>query len=293
MISVVRTLVVIAGLVASFSTFAAAVVESLTGTANVGARVLAVGQRVNAGETITTGANSRVILRFDDGHATLLNDETEFRIVDYVFDRNDASKDRFTFDFLKGALRVVSSVFTNRRPDAYALRAPQSTIGIRGTDFMAAIYNPLAVSVIQGITTVANAAGTVAVGAGSIVSVATAGTLAVATTAAALPAGVTAGFSSMSSATLAGSAAAGTGAGSGAGTTGAGSTGTGAGTGAGAGSGAGAGAGAGVAGGAAAGGLTTGTLAIGAAAAAAIAGALSPAETTQSTTGTTGTTGTR
>ena len=128
MISVVRTLVVIAGLVASFSTFAAAVVESLTGTANVGARVLAVGQRVNAGETITTGANSRVILRFDDGHATLLNDETEFRIVDYVFDRNDASKDRFTFDFLKGALRVVSSVSptAGRTPMRCAHRSPPS-----------------------------------------------------------------------------------------------------------------------------------------------------------------------
>jgi len=284
------------------SAWASAVVESLNGNVRSGpsaaqATAMKQGQRINAGTTVLTGPNSRVILRFDDGQAMLLNSDTEFRISDYSFSPAEPAKDRFVFDLLQGALRSVTASLTNRNRQAYQLRVPQATIGIRGTDFMVAIYNPAAISVIQGITTVANAAGTVAVGAGSIVSVATAGTLAVATTAAALPAGVTAGFSSMSSATLAGSAAAGTGAGSGAGTTGAGSTGTGAGTGAGAGSGAGAGAGAGgaagagVAGGAAAGGLTAGTIAAGAAAAAAVAGALSPATTTQETTGST--TGTR
>ena len=281
----------------SASALASAVVESVTGDVRAGATppsatALKVGQRVNAGDTVSVGAGGRTVLRFDDGQALLLNENSEFRIRTYSFIVAEPSKDSFVFDLLRGAMRSVTGALTSRNPRAYSLNTPQATIGIRGTDFMVAIYNPLAVSVIQGLTTVANAAGTVAVGAGSIVSVATAGTLAVATTAAALPAGVTAGFSSMSSATLAGSAAAGTGAGSGAGTTGAGSTGAGAGSGAGAG-GAGAGAGAGVAGGAAAGGLTAGTIAVGAAAAAAIAGALSPAETTQSTTGTTGTTGTR
>ena len=43
MITIIRTLALAVGLVASFSSFAAAVVERLTGTANVGARVLAVG----------------------------------------------------------------------------------------------------------------------------------------------------------------------------------------------------------------------------------------------------------
>jgi hypothetical protein len=274
----------------SASALASAVVESVTGDVRAGATppsatALKVGQRVNAGDTVSVGAGGRTVLRFDDGQALLLNENSEFRIRTYSFIVAEPSKDSFVFDLLRGAMRSVTGALTSRNPRAYSLNTPQATIGIRGTDFMVAIYNPLAVSVIQGLTTVANAAGTVAVGAGSIVSVATAGTLAVATTAAALPAGVTAGFSSMSSATLAGSAAAGTGAGSGAGTTGAGSTGAGAGSGA--------GAGAGVAGGAAAGGLTAGTIAVGAAAAAAIAGALSPAETTQSTTGTTGTTGTR
>jgi len=265
----------------SASVLASAVVESVTGDVRAGATPptatpLKVGQRVNAGNTVSVGAGSRAILRFDDGQAVLLNENAEFRIRTYSFVAAEPSKDSFVFDLLRGAMRSVTGALTSRNPRAYALHTPQATIGIRGTDFMVAIYNPLALSVIQGITTVANAAGTVAVGAGSIVSVASAGTLAVATTAAALPAGVTAGFSSMSSATLAGSAAAGTGAGSGAGTTGAG-----------------AGAGAGVAGGAAAGGLTAGTIAAGAAAAAAIAGAITQDNNTSGTTGTTGTTGTQ
>ncbi len=274
------------GALFSAAVLASAVVESLSGDVRAGATpqtatALKVGQRLTAGSAVVIGAGSRAILRFDDGQAVLLNENTEFRIRTYNFTPAEPSKDSFVFDLLRGAMRTVTGALTSRNPRAYALNAPQATIGIRGTDFMVAIYNPAAVSVIQGLATVSNAAGLVAVQAGTIVSVASSTTLAIATSAAALPAGVTAGFSGMSGVPMAGGAAAGTGAGSGAG------------SGAGAGGGAGAGAGAGVAGGAAAGGLTAGTLAVGAAAAAAIAGAISTTDTTQSTTGTTGTTGTQ
>lgn len=262
-----------------FSTlaFASAVVESVTGDVRAGATppaatAIKVGQRINAGNTVSVGAGGRAILRFDDGQAVLLNENSEFRIRTYTFTPAEPSKDSFVFDLLRGAMRTVTGALTSRNPRAYSLNTPQATIGIRGTDFMVVVYNPLAVSVISGITTVGNAAGVVSVAAGGLVSVSTAATLATATTMGALPVGVAGSFSSMGSVAITGGAAAGTGAGTGAG--------------------AGSGAGGGVASGAAAGGLTTGTLAAGAAAAAAVIGALAPADTTQSTAGTTGTTGT-
>lgn len=265
------------GLLACNSALAAAVVESLSGNVVAGPLAtqmapLSHGQRIASGATVITGANGSVLLRFDDGQAMLLDQNTEFKITDYAFKEAEPAKDSFVFDLLRGALRSVTGVLTKRNSEAYKLRVPQATIGIRGTDFMVVLYNPMALSVISGITTVGNAAGVVSVAAGGLVSVATTTTLATATTMGALPAGVAGSFSSMGSVAITGGAAAGTGAGSGAGTTGAGSTGAGAGAGS---------ASAGVGAGAAAGGAGVGLggVAAGLAGVAAIAGAVSSSST--------------
>ena len=101
---------IVLGVFVCTGAWASAVVESLTGSVRAGpsaaqARPLTLGERVNAGTTVVTGANSRVILRFDDGQATLLNDNTEFRIANYVFTPADPAKDSFVFELFSGALR--------------------------------------------------------------------------------------------------------------------------------------------------------------------------------------------
>ena len=191
---------------------AAGVVQSMKGDVKAGpvgqaAAPVAVNQRLMSGTAVTTGPDAQVILRFDDGQQVVLNQNTEFRIVDFRYEASDSKMDRTVFELIKGALRMASGAIIGRNRQAVALRTPQATIGIRGTDFMVALVNPAYISVLRGAVTATNAAGTVAFGAGTFGSVATSAVLATAIPASALPAAASAAFSSMSAA--AGVAAAG------------------------------------------------------------------------------------
>ena len=190
--------------------YANGVVQSMKGDVKAGpvgqtARTVAVDQRLTPGTAVVTGADAQVVLRFEDGQQVVLNQNTEFRIVDFRYDASDV--DRTVFDLVRGALRMASGAIAGRNRQVVALRTPQATIGIRGTDFMVALVNPAYISVLQGAVTATNAAGTVALGAGTFGSVATSAALATAIPASALPAAASTAFSSMSAA--AGVAAAG------------------------------------------------------------------------------------
>ena len=262
--------------------FANGVYQSVTGDVKAASGTAApVGvarnQRVLPGTTVTTGPQAQTIIRFDDGHTVILNENSEFRVNQYSFDQDKPQSDNIALQIVKGALRSVSGLIATRNRTTFALIAPQATIGIRGTDFMIALVNPAYLSVVQGSIAATNAAGTAAFAAGSTATIASSTVLAVGIPAASLPASVAASFNSMGS--IAVSAA---GATSGA-TTGAGSAG-------------GAGAGAGAASGAAVGGVTAGAVAAGVAAigvAAAVTATTTPDNSPTPTTGTTGTTGTR
>ena len=159
---------------------AAAIVESLTGEASAGPSLtrttpIAKGQRIDSGNYVVTGAKSLVVLGFDDGQKMVLNENTQFRITSYSFKQDEPKKDKFSFDLLKGALRAVTSLFARRNPNAYALRTPQATIGIRGTDFMVAVVNPGYVTISNGTVTITTSTGTVSFGAGTTVTVASSG----------------------------------------------------------------------------------------------------------------------
>lgn len=156
-------------------------------------------QRVRPGTTVTTGPGAQTIIRFDDGHTVVLNENTEFRVNEYSFDKDKPQNDNIAIQLFKGAMRSVSGLIGSRSRNAFALLAPQATIGIRGTDFMIALVNPAYLSVSQGTIGVSNAAGSAAFSAGATATVASSTALAVAIPAAALPASVAASFSSMGS----------------------------------------------------------------------------------------------
>ena len=158
--------------------------------------------RIENGMTVTTGPNAQAVLRFDDGQQVVLNQNTEFKITEFRYNETNPAADRSSFEMLKGALRMITGAIGRRNPNTFALRIPQATIGVRGTEFMVAIVNPAYLSVIQGSIAATNAAGTAAFGAGALGTVASSTALATGISAAALPAGVSGAFSSMSSVTL-------------------------------------------------------------------------------------------
>ncbi len=200
--------------------FANGVFQSVTGDVRAAAGAaapasVAINQRVVPGTTVTTGPGAQTIIRFDDGHTVVLNENSEFRVNQYSFDKDKPQSDNIAMQLFKGAMRSVSGLIGSRNRQAFALLAPQATIGIRGTDFMIALVNPAYLSVLQGTIGVSNAAGAAAFSAGATATVASSTALAVAIPAAALPASVAASFNSMSSIAISAGAGAATGAASG------------------------------------------------------------------------------
>jgi len=89
--------------------YANGVVQSLKGDVRAGlpgqpGTAVAVDQRLNPGSAVVTGAGAQVILRFDDGQQVVLNQNTEFRIVDFYYEASDSKMDRTVFELIKGAL---------------------------------------------------------------------------------------------------------------------------------------------------------------------------------------------
>jgi hypothetical protein len=180
-----------------FSALASAIVQSAQGDVRANGKPVALNQRLTPGTALTTGANSQLVMRFDDNQRVVLNQNTEFRIVDFRFNEKNPGEDRSVFDLVKGALRVVTGTVGRRSPNAFQLRAPQATIGVRGTDFMVTIVNPLYLTVVSGSIGVTNAAGTLVLGAGAFGTVASTGVLGVTIPASALPGAASGAFGTM------------------------------------------------------------------------------------------------
>jgi hypothetical protein len=202
-----RIAIALAGLAAAvlFSTqaLADAVLQSFSGDVRVDRTAAVATQRVFSGMTISTGAGAQATLLFEDKQQVVLNENTTFKITDFRYRPTEPRGDRAVFDLLRGALRFISGVVGARNPNTVALRTPQATIGIRGTDFMVAIVNPLFVNVLQGSIATANTAGTVVFGQGAIGSVASSAALAVPIPAAALPPAASGAFGNLAAAKVA------------------------------------------------------------------------------------------
>lgn len=192
----------IAGLLSAASAFGEAVVADWQGDVRIGAtlaqsRPVLPGQRVPSGSVVTTAAGSRVVLRFDDGQVAALHENTQFHIEDFRYRPREPAADRAVFVLLRGALRIVTGALGRRNREAFSLRTPQATIGIRGTDFMVAIVNPAYLSVLQGTIVATNAAGTATFAAGASGAVASRATLAASIHANALPDTASSAFGSL------------------------------------------------------------------------------------------------
>ncbi len=118
---------------------APAVVSSLTGTAQAipgaGApRTLRVGDDVNQGETVATGDNSSIVLRFEDGQIVALTARSRMAVNAYTYNTTEPAKSNVLLSLLDGGMRAITGFIGRRDPTKVAYRAGNATIGIRGTD---------------------------------------------------------------------------------------------------------------------------------------------------------------
>lgn len=203
LVGIARLVVVLAGLIAATASQAAATVAAVSGDVRAGTTAAAAapvraGQTIATGSVVTTGPGSRATLRFTDGSAVALHDNAEFRIAEFAYSSENPAGDRSRFDLFRGAMRAVTAAIARRSPDSYSVRTPQATIGIRGTDFMLAVVNPLFFQVLNGSISVVNRAGAPVFASGAIGTVADDGTLALTVAPGTLPAGVLQAFNQLS-----------------------------------------------------------------------------------------------
>ncbi|HUJ85930.1 MAG TPA: FecR family protein [Burkholderiales bacterium] len=142
-----RVLMLLALLAAPALAAAQGVVQHLAGTLSVQradgtVRLLSERSEVKAGDVLTTERDTYAQLSFTDGGRVTLRPNTTLKIDSYQYDEREPKKDGFFMSLLKGGLRAVTGLIGHRaNRDAYRLRTPTATVGIRGTDYNA-IYIP-------------------------------------------------------------------------------------------------------------------------------------------------------
>lgn len=95
-------------------------------------RLLGPGSHVFAGDVVTTGRGSVAVLELADGTRMALRPDTVFRVD--AFD-TAPQRESALLSLFRGGLRAVTGFISKRRADAFRVRAPTATIGIRGTTF--------------------------------------------------------------------------------------------------------------------------------------------------------------
>ena len=128
---------ILAGFLAQCA-FASAVVASLAGTATAQSgsaplRPLRVGDQVVQGDTVSTGPNSSVVLRFEDGQVAALTSNSRMTVTAYQFNQQSRTGS-ILLSLIDGGMRAVTGLIGRNSPQRVTYRAATATIGIRGTD---------------------------------------------------------------------------------------------------------------------------------------------------------------
>jgi len=87
------------------------------------------------GDLLKTGLSSFAVLAFKDKSRITLKTNTEFEIKKHRYDAKKPETSSALMSLLKGGLRAVSGLIGKKNRDAYKMRTPVATIGIRGTGY--------------------------------------------------------------------------------------------------------------------------------------------------------------
>jgi len=118
------------------------------------------------GDTVTTGKQGQVAIRFSDESVVQLRPQSAFRVDEYTYKGNKDSEAKGFFSLLKGSMRTLTGMIGKLNRPGYAVRTSAATIGVRGTEYSALLKNGLHVNVERGEISLTNRAGSFAVAEG-------------------------------------------------------------------------------------------------------------------------------
>ena len=94
-----------------------------------------VGQVVQQGDVVTTGADGSVGITFRDGSLVSIGPDSVLAIDRFVFD-STTNQGAFESSLKRGTLSVVSGKIAKQTPDAMKVKTPAAILGVRGTEFV-------------------------------------------------------------------------------------------------------------------------------------------------------------
>jgi hypothetical protein len=123
----------------AFAQSSAAKVMAISGSATVTdaqgrTRQLEKGAELRPGERIVTTQGALIQIRLNDGGYMSIRSSTEMVIDRFVYDEKEASKSSFLVSLIKGGFRSITGLIGRTNPNAYQIRTPTATLGVRGTD---------------------------------------------------------------------------------------------------------------------------------------------------------------
>ncbi len=99
-------------------------------------KVMGPKSEVLAGDMLITAKDSYAQVQMNDGAQMTLRPNSNLKIEDYQFNKEEPKSDNAVFRLLKGGFRTLTGLIGKRgNADAYQVRTASATIGIRGTDF--------------------------------------------------------------------------------------------------------------------------------------------------------------
>ena len=94
---------------------------------------VAIGDLFESGAKITTGANGKTTLKFEDGEVVALAPATDFTVTNYVFDKAKPAQGSILLNIARGGMRFVTGLIGKTSPQNFKVATPTVTAGVRGS----------------------------------------------------------------------------------------------------------------------------------------------------------------
>ncbi|MEJ2044461.1 MAG: FecR family protein [Reinekea sp.] len=117
------------------------------------------------GDTLVTGKDSELHIRFNDNAILALRANSQLKINDYSGGPDPQAQDKVFMKLLTGGFRTITGSFGKSNRDAYQIKTPNASIGVRGTNYEAVLSDSsLLVGVYHGGIWVQNNTGEIFLG---------------------------------------------------------------------------------------------------------------------------------
>lgn len=138
----------------------AARVVFVAGAVHVGNTPLQLGNAIQEGDQIATGADGYVYLKTVDAGFLILRPNTQAKIAVYSIDVQHPDNSRVKLELTRGVARSISGEGVKRARQNFRFNTPVAAIGVRGTDFTVFTdQNTSRIAVVSGGVVVSPLAG--------------------------------------------------------------------------------------------------------------------------------------